>query len=614
MSAIWGIVDFGGKEIKKNEIEEITSSFSKWKIDKIQDICKDNYYLATGIQNIVKEAQFEQFPYTYMEGKVMVADVIVDNRDEIVTEFKLTNELSRKGIDGSVLYEAVAKDLRKALDKLCGAFVFAEYDVNKKKIYVANDVVGNRSVYYLFSNGRFIFSTLLNPIVSFLGSIEVEKKWLKQFIKNENLLIVKSPSLTPYKGIYRLEPGELLTVSEHGISHTGYWNPHKTRKTLKLKTDDDYKAVVLDTFRKCVESVIRDPGNTGILLSGGLDSNAVAAFAAPYLKEKNKNLYSYTSVPNEEITPIPTNMYYVENERIYVEKLKDYHDNLIPRFINTSEQNILSENEEYLRIIETPVKTMANTPWLYKAFKLAKKDGCNILLGGQYGNITISYGIIDNYFATLKFSGRIISLGKAMYNYSRMFKISKKKLLNGVLREKRIHTLKQSRRFMYDKKALRQIGESELHKGLALGIMFRDPTRDRRLIELTMSLPLEQFIHLDIDRRLVRVYMQDLIPKEICMDIFHRGAQGKGGHKYIRTHWEEIKCELKNKYNLRAGKEYLSKLKLCEWIENVNINNETKDFEYIKAIYYGLLCEFLEDMNKRKIVSDNLEEHEQEKI
>ena len=600
MSAIWGIVDFNGKSINQNEVKRMTDSFSDCKIDKIQDTCRKNYYLAVGIQNFVTEAQFEQFPYTYVDGKVIVADVIVDNRDEILKEFKLKNELSRKGIDGSILYEAVSKDLRKALDKLCGAFVFAEYDEAGKTLYVANDVVGTRSVYYSFQNGRFVFSSLINPLIPFLDSVEVEGEWLSKFIDNDNLLIVDSASLTPYKGINRLEPGELLIISDQGVDHISYWDPRKKVKSLKLKTDEEYKTLVLDTFKKCVEDVIREPGEIGILLSGGLDSNAVASYAAPYLKKNGRKLFSYTAVPNDEIEPIPNNSYYVKNERIYIEKLKEYHTNLTPKFINTSEIDTVGEFEKVSKLLETPVKTVVNVPWIYNAVKQAEADGCKIILGGQYGNITISYGYMHNLFATLKFSGRIIKLIKTINKYGKKYIISRKELIKSAVKIKKKYSIQKSRVNMYDKNALRQVGESELHESLLSGIVFRDPTRDRRLIELTLSIPIDTFVNADTDRRLVREYMKDIIPPEIVSDQFHRGSQGDAVLDDIRTNWKRIKEELISKYNLYAGKKYLCKQELCKWIEQIDERAESNSFQLMKAVYLGYLCEYLENIESLK--------------
>jgi len=600
MSAIWGIVDFKGNEINTYDKKRMSESYSACRIDKIQDINRADFYMASGIQYITVEATQEQFPYTYIDNKVMVADAIIDNRKEIISEFTLKNELSLKGVDGSILYEITAKSIMQALDRLCGAFVFAEYEEKEKKIYIANDAVGNRSIYYLYNNGRFVFSSLLKPLVPYLDKIEVEEEWLKQFIDNEDLLIVNSPSLTPYKNIYRLEPGEMLEVTEKGIQHNRYWNPYKKNKKLKFKTDDEYKTIVIDTFKKCVESVIREPGETGLLLSGGLDSNAVAAFAAPYLKKKGKKLISYTSVPNDKIEPIPKKEYYVSNERIYVEKLKQYHDNLEPHFIDVSKIDIVPEFENVSKEIETPIKTVVNAPWIHNAFRQAKTDGCNILLGGQYGNITISYGMINNLFASLKHSGRLISLVKAVSTYGKAFKVNRKRVMRNALKEKKVYSIKQSRIFMYDKKALRQVGESELHESLISGVIFRDPTRDRRLIELVISLPIEQFVNPYTDRRLVREYMKDVIPYEIVSERFHKGSQGDAGYDTIRTKWTEIKEGLKAKYNSNMGKKFLSNKNLCDWVDHIDEKDTINEFDMIKAIYLGSLCEYLEEMANGK--------------
>ncbi len=599
MSAIWGIVDFNGNRVTKEDIKRMTESFSECKIDKIQDICKDNYYLATGIQNVVTEAQFEKFPYTYIDGKVMAADAVVDNRDDIISEFSLKNELSLKGIDGSILYEAVTQDLRKALDKLCGAFVFAEYDEAEKTLYVANDVVGNRSVYYAFCNGRFVFSPLIKTILPYLDSVEVEQKWLSQFTDNDNLMIVDSPSMTPYKGLFRLEPGELIIITKTGVEHVGYWNPCKKVKALKLNNDDEYKALILDTFKKCVESVIREPGETGIFLSGGLDSNAVAAFAAPYLKDKGKKLLSYTSVPNDKIEPIPKT-YYVSNERIYVEKLREYHSNLEPHFIDVSKIDIMKDFGEVSATVETPVKTVVNMTWIYEGVKQAEADGCKILLGGQYGNITISYGFFYNLFATYKWSGKFVKLVKSVNVFGETYKRSRKKLIRYALKMKKCHSLKNGRNLMYDKKSLRQVGETELHDSLVSGILFRDPTRDRRIIELVLSLPIECFVDAKTDRRLVRVYMKDLIPDIICSDYCHRGSQGDSGYDQIRERWDEIKEDLIQKYNLPAGIKYLGNMKLRDWVEQMDEKARSVDFNLMKAIYLGYLCQYLENIDSLK--------------
>ena len=83
------------------------------------------------------------------------------------------------------------------------------------------------------------------------------------------------------------------------------------------------------------------------------------------------------------------------------------------------------------------IKTMVNAPWIYEAFKQAKKDNCHILLGGQYGNITISYGFVRNLFLSYKYSGRWISLLRSINRYGKNNNVSRKKILISVIKDKK---------------------------------------------------------------------------------------------------------------------------------------------------------------------------------
>ena len=93
---------------------------------------------------------------------------------------------------------------------------------------------------------------------------------------------------------------------------------------------------------------------------------------------------------------------------------------------------------------------------------------------------------------------------------------------------------------MYDRNALRQIGEYEVKLSLATGVIPRDPTRDPRLIELVLALPVEQFVQNGRDRRLVREYMDDRIPAEVLAE-FHKGRQAVGSGELLEEQWEEIR-------------------------------------------------------------------------
>ncbi len=598
MSAIWGIVDLNNNKPAEGDFSRMEKVYRSKKIDRIDTFFQLHFYMGCGLQYAVKEAREEHFPYGDGENRYFVADAILDNRKEIKEYFGIAADT-----DGAIMYHALQRDWDGALDNMLGAYAFAYYDKEKSELSLVNDVVGNRSVYYLYENGRVYFSTLLEAITNVKKGLQVNKTWFKNYFGLNDLRVVSEARETPYQGIYRVEPGEVVKFTANGMERRAYWDPFKNRKTIKLSSDEEYKELVCSVFKECVESLIRDGSETAILLSGGLDSNAVAAYAAPKLKEIGRKLYSFTSVPNKEKSRIPKNQYYVEDETEYIEELQTCHSNLEPEYVDASEGNLLAQNREIQRVLEIPFKTVLNMPWIYRAYKMAAEKGCGIMLSGQYGNVTISYGDFHCLFVTLLQKGRVLRMIKEINAYSRRYKTSRKLILKNVLQAPKEDNFKVFSRYMYDKNALRQVGETEVKYSLETGIIPRDPTRDKRLIELVLSLPLEIFVSDGRERRLVREYMKDIIPEKIVSDVFHRGRQGIGCRKNMYEQWDEITLELEKSFAWEGAGEYVDTEAVKAKMENRGeLFAPDNGFEMVKLMYSGLTLEYLERMNETEIL------------
>ncbi len=600
MSAIWGIIDLNGVGLAQEDAGRMEEVYRSKKIDRVDTFFQLHAYMGCGVQFVTKEAREECFPYRVRDSIYFVADALLDNRDEVQASFRMSLESSRNGVDGSMMFEALNQDMDRALEEMLGAYAFAYYDKDRSVLQLASDAVGNRSVYYCYQDGKVLFSTLLEGITALLEERKANKQWFDNYFGQDTLKVVAEARETPYMGIYRVEPGEVVTFTAEGFQRRAYWDPFKNRKILEYDSDEAYKELVCTTFRKCVESVVREGSETAILLSGGLDSNAVAAYAAPKLRAQGRKLYSFTSVPDKEAKRIPANSYYVEDETEYIEELQKWHDNLVPEYIDASEGDILEENRKILDILEIPFKTVLNMPWIYKAYKQAAKKGCGIMLSGQYGNITISYGDFGCLFATLWRQGRWIRLWKEINAYSTRYRKSRKWILKELLKTTKEDTFASFSGYMYDKVALRQVGETEVKFSLDTGIIPRDPTRDKRLIALVLSLPLEQFVKMGQERRLVRQYMREIIPEKIVCDEFHRGRQGVGSGRLMTRQWKEISEALRKAFALPHAAEYFGvegARKLMQDVETQNpqLEGETdREFERMKLMYSGLTCEYLE--------------------
>lgn len=76
-------------------------------LDRIQEKREATYYLACGVQNVTREAVEERFPYERKGERrsLFVADVILDNRGELVQRFGGIRDLCSHP-DGEILYES----------------------------------------------------------------------------------------------------------------------------------------------------------------------------------------------------------------------------------------------------------------------------------------------------------------------------------------------------------------------------------------------------------------------------------------------------------------------------------------------------------------------------
>lgn len=74
-------------------------------------------------------------------------------------------------------------------------------------------------------------------------------------------------------------------------------------------------------------------------------------------------------------------------------------------------------------------------PWLNEIYKRAYENQCRILLKGQYGNSTISYGAILTFVWQKMLSGHLFQAYKQLRHFKGRMKVSDKNIINVFLFE-----------------------------------------------------------------------------------------------------------------------------------------------------------------------------------
>ena len=174
----------------------------------------------------------------------------------------------------------------------------------------------------------------------------------------------------------------------------------------------------------------------------------------------------------------------------------------------------------------------------------------------------------------------------------------KKAKLN--LTEEENFSVKKYRPFMYYKEALAQIGIMETKSSLASGVLVKDPTRDKRMIEFCLSLPPEQFVKEGNQRRLVSVYMRGYVPERILDDSMrHKGMQSADMIFRLQKRWAEIYPKIEELLCSEIALEYLDKNKTEHLLEIIKKPDENKnEGEITGSIYTAILIKNIKRHSK----------------
>ena len=226
----------------------------------------------------------EQPVYNEDKSIVVVMNGELYNFREVRSELEKRGHKFETQTDTEILPHLYEEYGEAMLERINGMFTFALWDKNKKKLLIARDRFGEKPLYYGVFDGKLIFASepkvlLEHPAVK----AEINTDALRQYLSFD---YVPAPA-SIYKNIYKLPAAHFLTLENGEMKTRRYWNLtfHKNGNTPTIeKAATDLRELLADAVRMRLVSDVP----LGILLSGGVDSSTVAAFATQFSTEKVK--------------------------------------------------------------------------------------------------------------------------------------------------------------------------------------------------------------------------------------------------------------------------------------------------------------------------------------
>jgi asparagine synthase (glutamine-hydrolysing) len=174
------------------------------------------------------------------------------------------------------LYEEIGTEV---FSRIHGMFAIAIFDKKTDQVILARDRMGKKPLFWGVHDGTFMFGSELKALIqhpSFKKEIDLAS--LNKYFLYE---YVPTPA-TIFKNTYKLEPGTFMVWDSKmkkpaDAKKYVFWKPTFLPKETSF---DDSLVKLNDSFGKAVSDRLISDVPLGVFLSGGIDSSAIAYYAA----------------------------------------------------------------------------------------------------------------------------------------------------------------------------------------------------------------------------------------------------------------------------------------------------------------------------------------------
>ena len=160
------------------------------------------------------------------------------------------------------------------MNHLEGEFACVIWDTKKQEMVMIRDPYGHKPLHYFLHDDLLIFSSEIKGILAYGLSLDINLVTLSDLI---SIGRIPNPD-TLFKDIYQVEPGNILVFSnDKSVRKKRYW-------THEIVVDEQITVnEAVERFDSCLRTAVKKrmvSKDTFCFLSGGIDSSAIASYAA----------------------------------------------------------------------------------------------------------------------------------------------------------------------------------------------------------------------------------------------------------------------------------------------------------------------------------------------
>jgi asparagine synthase (glutamine-hydrolysing) len=373
-----------------------------------QQWCGDALAMGRRLFRLLPEDIYDSQPLHSRDGRLtLVADIRLDNREDLAAALDLAVTQARRLCDAAILLECLDRWGERALQRLVGDFAFALWNAKEQRLLLARDFIGQRPLHYHRGREFFAFSSMPKGLHALA---EVPYAPDEQGVAEHIVLMPQRGSRSFFKEIARVEPAHIVTATRAGVSSRRYWQPQ--RPSGNRLRSSDYVEGLRHHLDRATQSRLRGINSTvATQLSAGLDSSAVTATAARLLAPHGGKVVAFTAAPRAGYDG-PSLKRTFSDESPLAAATAAMYPNVEHVVIRPGRQSPLDGLDRIFYLSERPTFNPCLDIWLSAINQAARERKLSVILVGAMGNMTASY---DGFalLPELLLAGRFIKLWRA---------------------------------------------------------------------------------------------------------------------------------------------------------------------------------------------------------
>lgn len=274
MCGIAGIVGKAGQPVAMDVLRDMTRALGHRGPDDHDTRQLDGAGLGHRRLSIVDLTAAGRQPMSTEDGRLWTV-----YNGEIYNHVSLRRDLEKLGYrfhtktDTEVLLNLYREYGDRCVERLRGMFAFAIWDCDRRRLLMMRDRFGQKPLYYMKVDSTLVFSSELRSLARHPDMPrDVDPASIHRFL---SLDYIPAPE-TVYRGVYKLPAAHGLVYEDGQIRVYPYWRLDYGGPPL-AGGRNERREELLQRFDEAVKLQLMGEVPVGVFLSGGIDSNSIAA-------------------------------------------------------------------------------------------------------------------------------------------------------------------------------------------------------------------------------------------------------------------------------------------------------------------------------------------------